>query len=117
MTLIFGYATWYDAIWSVRSLSSAGVDVHPLSRTVPEPPAPELLVPPQAVSSTAAIAASANPSRVERMLPPPLISRPLLHPGVPSQTEMCIAFTVGHLLSTSVTGYWKSLGCPRLVLT
>src|ERR1700680_5072156 len=81
---MFGYFTWNAA-----SSSSPGVDVHPLNRIVPDallmsPPA-DCDAPPQAVSSTADIAASAKPSRIERMLPPPLISRPLLRTGVPSQ--------------------------------
>src|SRR5438132_13831408 len=85
---MFGYFVWNDAISSVRSLSSAGVDVHPLNRIVPEAPPAELLLPPQAVSSTAAIAASATPSRIDRMLPPPVISRPLRHTGVPSDRDI-----------------------------
>src|ERR1700694_1804766 len=107
---MFGYFTLNASSSSVRSLSSAGVEVHPLNRIVPEAPALLVLLPPQAVSSTADIAASAKPSRIERMLPLPLF--PVLsyaHVSLP-KTEIYIAFTVAHLLSTSATHCWKSLG-------
>ena len=115
VTLIFGYLAMKSASYFLTREFSVGLPPQFAARIVPVTsaslvaPPPALLPPPQAASSTDPTAASAKPSRIDRMNSPPGTSRPLQRPGPPSQSGYPIALMAGVPLSTSVKPYWEIL--------
>src|SRR2546430_14982702 len=87
VTLIFGYLAMKSASYFLTREFSVGLPPQFAARIVPVTsaslvaPPPALLPPPQAASSTDPTAASAKPSRIDRMNSPPGTSRPLQRPG------------------------------------
>src|SRR6266513_88809 len=124
VTLILGYLVMKSVSYFLTREFSVGLPPQLAARIVPVTsasfvaPPPALLPPPQAASSTDPTAASAKPSRIDRMNSPPRYFPSSPTPRPAFQPEYPIALIAGVPLSTSVKPYWEILGsrCSGLSL-